>query len=302
MLPEVLRCEGLTKVYRRSKVEALSDVSLTIKGNEVFTLLGRNGAGKTTFLRIAATQLLPTKGEIFVLGYDVVKEAKEVRKRIAVIPQEAHTIAPFTPWDHVYLTLLVRGFSRSEANERTKEALDRLDLLDKKDVPADKLSGGLRQRILVAMAIATDATVLFLDEPTLGLDALNRRKVWTTIREYCREGRTIVLTTHYLDEAEALSDHVAVMERGRIRASGTIDELKSLVKRKVRVDVPYGFTPEEASSFGKIRKIADRLRVFTDERGAEELLRIALAKGVKATVSPITLEDVFVDLLEERGE
>lgn len=296
----VIESVNLTKIYQGNNAHALSDVTLRVKEREVFTLLGRNGAGKTTFLRIATTQLVPTDGSMRVLGHDVVKEAKKVRRRVAVLPQEAHTFPPLTPWDHVYLTLMMRGFSKTEARLRANDALETLELNEYRNTPADRLSAGLRQRVLVAMVIATDADLLFLDEPTLGLDAVNRRKVWNVIKEHCRQGRSILLTTNYLDEAENLSDHLAILDHGKTMAQGTVDDLISLAPLgKVRVDVFSGFTFDELASFGKVVAVADRLRVFTDEDGSRELAGIAVKRRAKLGLSPITLEDVFVDLVGE---
>ncbi len=277
-------------------MRALSNVSLEVKRGGVFTLLGRNGAGKTTFLRIASTQLLPTRGQVFVFGYDVVEEADFVREDVAVLPQEAMPIPPYTPWDHVYHTLVIRGVPRAEAKRRALEALEELELLEYKDRPADRLSGGLRQRTLVAMALATKASLLFLDEPTLGLDPVSRRRVWEVVRERCRSGSTIVLTTHYLDEAEVLSDEVAILDGGKVLTKGSVEELKAKVKESVKVEVVNGFSEEELTSFGRIIKVADRLKVLTDEGAAEELLKLAVRRKAKVRTSPISLEDLFVDL------
>ncbi len=169
---------SLSKTYHRSRTQALSDITLSIGRGEIFTLLGRNGAGKTTFLRIAATQLMPTKGKISVLGHDARDEPLEIRRKIAVVPQEGGTIGPLTPWDHIYLTLLARGLSRGEARGRAEKTIEQLELTEYRNQPADSLSGGLRQRVRVAMAVATDADLTFLDEPTLGLDAVSRRRIW----------------------------------------------------------------------------------------------------------------------------
>lgn len=294
-----IESSNLSKIYRGSEVKALSDVNLTAANSEVFTLLGRNGAGKTTFLRIATTQLVPTSGSVRVLGHDVVKEAEDVQRSIAVVPQEARTFPPLTPWDHVYFMLMARGFHKSEAKLRSEEALESLGLTEYIGVPADRLSAGLRRRILVAMAIATDAELLFLDEPTLGLDAINRRKIWSIIREHCKEGGAVLLTTNYLDEAENLSDHIAILERGKIISQGMVEELKSPLSGKVRVDVSSGFSLNELESFGKVVKVVDKLRVFTDKNGSREIAEMAVKRGVTVRLSPISLEDVFVDLVGE---
>ncbi len=135
---------SLSKIYHHSKTQALSDVTLTIGRGEIFALLGRNGAGKTTFLRIAATQLMPTNGRMSVLGHHARSEPLLIRSRIAVVPQEGSTVGPLTPWDHIYLSLLARGTSRDEARRRAEKTIKQLELTEYRNQPADSLSGGLR--------------------------------------------------------------------------------------------------------------------------------------------------------------
>ena len=288
----------LSKTYHGGKTPALDRVSLTVDTGQVFTLLGRNGAGKTTFLRIAATQLSPSSGSILVLGCDVRHTPHNIRKSVAAVPQEGNTIGPLTPWDHVYLALLARGMSRAEARRRAKDTLDRMELADYQNQPADTLSGGLRQRIRVAMAVATDAELVFLDEPTLGLDAISRRRVWTVLKDLCREGRTILLTTHYIDEAEILSNKVAIVNSGRLVTSGAPGELLNKVEERVRVDVSgEKFDEEEVRAYGRPVKVAERWRVFTDDTQAGELTQEAVRRGSEVSVAPVSLEDLFVELV-----
>lgn len=292
----------LSKTYHGGKDPALDRVSLVVDSGQVFTLLGRNGAGKTTFLRIAATQLSPSSGSIAVLGADVRHAPNQVRRSVAAVPQEGSTIGPLTPWDHVYLALLARGMERREARKRTTETLDRLELTEYKTQPADTLSGGLRQRVRVAMAVATDADLLFLDEPTLGLDAVSRRRIWGVMKDICKEGRTILLTTHYIEEAEILSNDVAIINHGRLVTSGAPGELLSKVEERVRVDVSgTRFTPDELASYGRLVRVAERWRVFTSDTNAGELTQEAVRRGCEVSVAPVSLEDLFVELVG-RGE
>jgi len=305
---KALEASELTKVYKKSKAPALDSLDLEIEAGQIFTMLGRNGAGKTTFLRIASTQLMPSSGRISVLGLDVVRNAKQLREKIAITPQEAETIYPLTPRDHVLLNLRMRGIEKEEARKRAQEALEELELADVADVNSDWLSGGLKQRVIVAMAIKTDAELIFLDEPTIGLDPLNRRKVWDQLTRLKKEGRTIVLTTHYMDEAEALSDELVIVNKGKVVASGTPRSVRAAVtQRSVRVDVYDKFTQSEIGRFGRVTTIAGRLRVLTDEQGAKSLGDEAVARGASISISPVTLDDVFVDIvggaeLEEERE
>jgi ABC-2 type transport system ATP-binding protein len=302
---KALAAERLTKVYRKAKGPALDSLDLEIESGQIFTMLGRNGAGKTTFLRIASTQLLPTSGKISVLGLDAVKDAKELRERIAIAPQEAETIYPLTPRDHVLLSLRMRGIEKAEAERRAKEALEEMELAEVADVNSDWLSGGLKQRVIVAMVIRTDADLVFLDEPTIGLDPLNRRRVWEQLTRLKKSGKTIVLTTHYMDEAEALSDSLAIVNKGKVMALGTPQSVKSAVTdRTTRVDVLDKFNQSELAPYGHVTPIAGRLRVLTDGKGAKELGEEAVARNASIAMSPVTLDDVFVDIVgeAEKGE
>ena len=287
----------LTKIYGNATKPALANVSLRVPRSGIFTLLGKNGAGKTTFLRMAATQLKPSSGRVSVLGFDAVSEAKSVRERIAVVPQEMRPFQMLTPYDHVMLSLTSRGWPLGEARKRAKETLEELGLDLYSNTASDDLSGGLRQRTLVAMALATDAELLFLDEPTIGLDPVARRGVWQFIVELKNRGKTILLTTHYLDEAEAISDQIAVISNGRLLKIGTVTELKASLTETVRVDIASGFSEEELSKYGRASRVGSVLRVLTDDERASKLSSLAIGRRVRANVSPITLDDVFINLV-----
>jgi ABC-2 type transport system ATP-binding protein len=297
-MPSIIT-EELSKLYKGSRVPALSNVSLTVESKTVFTLLGRNGAGKTTFVRICATQLMPTSGKINVLGYDVVKEPEKVRNLISIVPQEGRPLRALTPWDHVYNWLQIRGQDRSQAKRNTESILQTLELYGAKDKPAMNLSGGMKQKILVAMAMATDAELLFLDEPTIGLDPVSRRQVWSAIKEWKTRGKSILLTTHYMDEAEMLSDKIVIIDQGRVLAEGSMRDLRKIIPQNVRIDVMKdGVNSEMLRPFGSVIDTgANTLRVFAFESAAKELSEFALEKNISFTVSPVTLDDVFVSLV-----
>jgi ABC-2 type transport system ATP-binding protein len=304
----IIEASALTKYYKRKKEPALDSLSLKIRGGGIFTLLGRNGAGKTTFLRIAATQLLPTSGSLSVFGLDALKHPKEVRRRIAITPQEAKPLWSLNPFDHIVLALMMRGKSRPEAMKKAERVMQTLELTEFGRVHSEELSGGLRQRILIAMTIACDVDLMFLDEPTIGLDPVGRRRVWNElIRLKEEEGRTIVLTTHYMDEAEALSDELAIIDRGRVMTSGTAAEVRSRhLSSKIRVDVARGFSAVELEPYGKVTKAGNLLRLFVTESTAEELSKEALRRKAVMTISPITLDDAFIEVvgadIEEEGD
>src|SRR2546428_2457737 len=212
-------------------VEALRGVSLSIRRGERVALLGRNGAGKTTFLRIASTLLIPTSGEIQAFGFDVVDEPERVRPLIAVVPQEGKPFFHLTPREQVYCYLRARGIGRDTARARTEEALEKMGLQEVGDRLSVTLSGGQKQRAMVATVMATEAPLLFLDEPTIGLDPFARRAVWDVLRALTRRGSTVLLTTHYLDEAEALSEPLYLVVGGRIPFEGTAEAAERHIRR-----------------------------------------------------------------------
>ncbi|MGI0013337.1 MAG: ABC transporter ATP-binding protein [Nitrososphaera sp.] len=290
---------GVTKMYKGSGVPALANVSLKVESGRVFTLLGRNGAGKTTFVRLCATQLTPTSGTIQVMGYDASRHAREIREIISVVPQEGRPLRALTPWDHVYNWIRIRGENKNVARDKTEEILHKLELYEARDRPAMNLSGGMKQKVLVAMAMAVDAKLLFLDEPTIGLDPVSRRQVWSAIKEWKSNGGSILLTTHYMDEAEAISDYIIIIDKGQIIAKGTIQELRKVIPQNIRVDIAKnGLDLDTLRSYGSVVDTGSAmLRVFTLEMAARELSELAIRKNMPFTVSTVTLDDVFVYLV-----
>ena len=295
---DALRSEDLRKVYSTKgapRVVALAGVSLNVRRGERVALLGRNGAGKTTFLRIASTLLRPSSGTIEVFGHDVAHHPDRVRPYIAVVPQEGKPFFHLTPREQVYTYLRARGFARETARARTEESLERMGLLEVADRLAITLSGGQRQRTMVSTVIATEAPLLFLDEPSIGMDPFARRDVWESLRALTRRGSTILLTTHYLDEAEALSDRLHIIERGQVLVSGTADALKRSVGGTLKVFLRDG-GPQEASfrSFGSTVVDGGHLTVVVDPERLGELMALAVQSRLVATVGPVTLEEAFL--------
>ena len=289
---------GLGRVYTSgTRIAALSGLDLTIPSGLVYGLIGRNGAGKTTFVRIAATQLAPTSGSIEVLGHDAYREPGAIRSRIACIPQESRPLYFLTVDELVFLYQRMRGMERAEARRPTRDVLDELDLSGVRHRLVNRLSGGQRRRAMVAMVLASDAELLFLDEPTTGLDPLARREVWRALKRAQRERRTVVLTTHYLDEAEALSARLALLEGGRLVVEGTPEDLRSRVRRPFRVRVEGGLTREELEPYGDVSTVDGGHLVFGSERQSRDLAQAALARGVRVSLGPVSLEDVFLQLV-----
>jgi len=295
----IVEVRKLVKYYGKSDVPALDGLDLTISKGKIFTLLGRNGAGKTTFLRIATTQLMPTSGYVTVFGLNVLGGAIAIRRRIAIAPQEGRPLWTLDAKDHIVLALMMRGVGHSEALNKSKRVLETLELIEVENVRSEDLSGGMKQRVLIAMAIACEAELIFLDEPTIGLDPVSRRKVWDElIRLKREEDRTIVLTTHYMDEAEALSDELAIIDRGRVLATGSPSEVREKhLDAKIRIDVANGFAQEELQAYGKVVRAGNLLRILTDEAKAQEISGEALKRKAAISISPVSLDDVFVELV-----
>ncbi|MEM3578795.1 MAG: ABC transporter ATP-binding protein [Candidatus Bathyarchaeia archaeon] len=297
---EAVKTEKLVKVYHgKEAVKALKGVSLSIEKGELYTLLGPNGAGKTTFLRIISTQLLPTNGEAFVLGFDVLNQAEKVREHIAVVPQDVATYGNFTPWEYCYYFSLLRGMTKQTVKKVSEKALRAVELWELRNRPCATLSGGEKKRAIIAAALASDAEVLMLDEPTSGLDAVARRKVWNVLREMVEEGKTILLTTHIMEEAEMVSDRLAIINNGQLIAQGTVDEIKNLAGEKFRVVVEGSpkLLERFANNHSSVSFGSKRVIYVNDGDEAIELVRKAIKSGLKAEAASITLEDVFVKLV-----
>jgi ABC-2 type transport system ATP-binding protein len=290
---------GLSKRYGSAAhgTLALADVDLTIPKGLIYGLIGRNGAGKTTFVRIAATQLMPTSGQIQVLGHDAVREAGTVRLSIAAVPQESRPLYFLHVDELLFLYLMMRGMTRAEARARTDAALEELSLTPVRGRLVSLLSGGTRRRAMVAMVLASGADLIFLDEPTTGLDPVARREVWAAVRRVRREGRTVLLTTHYLDEAEALSDRIALLDGGRLKVEGTPAEIRDRVRLPYRVQVAGGFTRSELEPYGEVSEIESGFLVFAREHDARELALAALKRGTRVAMGPVSLEDIFLQIV-----
>ena len=226
MKMEAIKAVNIVKQYK--EVRALDSLSLTVEEGELFSLLGVNGAGKSTLVKILSCLLSPTSGEGYILGRSVISESDEVKKNIAVSPQESAVAPMLTVRENLELIAGVHGFSKEKRAEKISELCELLSLSEVIDRPAGKLSGGYQRRLSVAMALVSEPKVLFLDEPTLGMDVLARAELWEVIRAL--RGRvTVVLTTHYMEEAEALSDRIGIMNKGRLITVDTPDNIKAKV-------------------------------------------------------------------------
>lgn len=271
----MIETSDLKKVYKNGTV-ALDGISINIP-DRVTAIIGRNGAGKTTFARIVSTQLMPTSGNARVNGLDILKDTKKIRNIMVSIPQEASPIGVLTPMEQVKLFLVGRGMSVNEANTVSSATLDELGLREFKNSPSDMLSGGMKRKVFVCMALAANPDLVFLDEPTTGLDPISRFEVWSAVKQLKGD---VILTTHYMEEAENLSDRVILFEKGRVLEDGTVKTLLSRFKGKVRVELHHGDNYDVKVGSMKIK--------YVDSRDAEDYV----IEG--NTVKAITLDDVFL--------
>lgn len=299
MTVEAVVAHEMSKVYKNG-VKALRNVMISVKKGELFTIIGPNGAGKTTFLRIISTQLTPTKGDAEVLGYSVVKEPKMVRKHIAVVPQDVAAYGNYTPWDYAYYFAKLQGLSSSESKRLARKALEAVELFELRNRVCNALSGGEKKRAIIASALSSNADVLMLDEPTSGLDAVARISVWSALREIVQEGKTILLTTHIMEEAEMISDRLAIIDQGIIITCGNLKEIKQLVKERFKV-VVRGKTDVIDSNYDVVTFGDKHIIYVKNEDEASELVRKLLKDDLSAEVAPVTLEDVFVKLVRSRN-
>jgi len=305
-----IEAEGLVKVYRSGKTEvrALDGVDLEVQEATVLGLLGPNGAGKTTAVRILATLLHPNAGSASVAGIDVLREPQAVRRVIGLSGQYAAVDENLTGRENLRLFGRLYQLGTEETRRRADELLARFDLEDAADRVAKTYSGGMRRRLDLASALIGRPRILFLDEPTTGLDPRSRLGMWDVIRDQVREGTTVLLTTQYLEEADELADQIAVVDHGRIIAKGTADELKSRVGGE-RIEVVVQARDDLARTVELLAPdgsgtLDDHTRklTFAADRGAEQLVEVVGrlgAEGIRIADVALrrpTLDDVFLAL------
>ena len=220
---QAIKTIDLVKQYKN--ITAVDNVTLDIRQGELFSLLGVNGAGKTTVIKMLSCLTKPTNGDAIVGGYSIIKEAEQVKQLIGVSPQETAVAPNLTVKENLELICGIHGFSKEKTHAKIQELSTQFALDSVLTRKAGKLSGGWQRRVSIAMALISEPQILFLDEPTLGLDVIARHELWDNISAL-KGYVTIVLTTHYMEEAEALSDHIGIMKNGRLLAVGTVEELK----------------------------------------------------------------------------
>ena len=306
----VIEIRDLRKVYGRPPraVVALDGVNLTIYRGEVLGLLGPNGAGKTTTIGILTTRIKPTSGSAQVAGIDPVRLPIELKKIIAVVPQHMNLDRSLTAKENLLFHAEYFGVAKAVREERAARLLEWLHLSERADEKIDHLSGGMRQRLMIARALMHEPQIVFLDEATLGLDPPARLLIWEKIRELRAQGLTIILTTHYMEEAEELCTRVAIIDHGRILALNTPDELKRLLPGGEVIELEFRQLPPDildrlqgVEGLARAERDASRVRLYVGSAGkalprimqvldrqVDDLLHVHLA--------PATLEDVFIYL------
>jgi ABC-2 type transport system ATP-binding protein len=278
----MIETTNLTKYF--GSLGAVQSVSFTVGKGEVFGLLGPNGAGKTTTIRMLTTLLSPTSGTASVAGYDILSEPLSVKRSIGVVPQMLNLDIDLTSAENLEYHGRLHKMAPADRKARIEELLQFVGLWEKKGTPVEHLSGGMRRRLLIARGLMHRPAVVFMDEPTVGLDPQARRLIWGLIEELKRRGITILLTTHYIEEADALCDRVAIMQQGKIIALDTPAALKAGVGK---------FSLECIGNHEVPRK-------FFQTR--EDAIDAGRATSCDLLVRESTLEDVFISLTGERIE
>ncbi len=293
-----LECNELTKIYQ-DREKALDKVSFSVETKGIFALIGRNGAGKTTLIRILATELEPTTGSARINNIDVLRQTDKLRERIAIVPQEARTIRWMTPKQTVLSYLLWRGYHYKQANQLALESLKKLKIEQYAYTLNSHLSGGTKRKVLIATVTASEAEIIFLDEPTTGLDPISRRELWDILRELGKD-RFIFLTTHYLDEAEQLADNIGILKEGKLISIGTLPVIRGSSKYQYSIKVPPKTQIPPLTDSEVTTSKNGHIQIMTNETEAFRLARLLSEQGAKFSITPVTLDDIFFSIVGQK--
>jgi ABC-2 type transport system ATP-binding protein len=305
----IVQVEGLRKVYGgRQRVVAVDGIDLGVREGELYGLLGPNGAGKTTTIGVCTTRVLPTAGTVRIAGVNVVRSPSMARRSMGIVPQFNTLDRSCTIYENIHFHCLYFGLSRGEAKRRTDQLLEQFYLSERADAYPAQLSGGLAQRVQIARAIAHRPKVLFLDEPSAGLDPQSRIAMWDAVRRLREEGITVVLTTHYMEEADELCDRVAIIDHGKILVEDTPTALKGSVGAQ-KVYALELSDPAGAASLGEllqpmagvrsVEPTQSGIRIFADNADGllPEIVRASNPYGLRdLTITETSLETVFIRL------
>jgi lipooligosaccharide transport system ATP-binding protein len=303
---KTLAARGLKKTY--GGFEAVKGVDFEVFGGECFGFLGPNGAGKTTTMKMIYGAVIPTEGELAVAGLDVYRHEREIKRRIGVVPQDNNLDDELEVRENLLIYGRYYDLPRKLVRRRADELLDFMQLSEKADATVEQLSGGMKRRLLIARALLNDPEIVVLDEPTTGLDPQARLLVWDRLRELTAEGKTLILTTHYMEEAARLCDRLVIMEGGRIIAEGAPGALVEahVSPQVLEFETDHGYLEEliptiEAASDAVERTGEDRLLAYTED--ADALLAKVRGSGVEiqnTVYRQAGLEDVFLRLTGRR--
>jgi lipooligosaccharide transport system ATP-binding protein len=293
----VIEADALTKKFE--DLTAVDHISFRIRLGECFGFLGPNGAGKTTAIRMIQCVSPVTSGKLEVLGMDVSKSPREIKALIGVCPQEDNLDPDFTAWKNLLIYARYFGIGKAQAEARANELLDFMALREKKDVEIEKLSGGMKRRLMIARALMNDPKLLVLDEPTTGLDPQARHLIWDKVRELKKRGVTVMITTHYMDEAQQLCDRLVIMEKGKILVEG---QPMGLISQHVGSGVVEVLAPDDALDLWLKRgawayeRAGDRVYLYTDDNRQVRELILREHPSANVIIRDATLEDVFLKL------
>ena len=301
---EAIKAINLTKVF--GKLVAVDHINFEVREGEIFGFLGPNGAGKSTTIKMLTTVLKPTEGTAIVNGYDIIKDPARVRSSIGVVPQEFTADEDLTGWENMMMMAGLYGIRKDVARERAKEPLDMVELAQAMNRKVETYSGGMRRRLEIAMSLINRPKILFLDEPTLGLDAQTRSAIWNYIMKLKREyGMTIFVTTHYLEEADLYADRIAIIDHGKILAIGSPKELKESIGGDVVMLTTT--SDEEAMKLLQnldgvldVKKVDGMLRIKVKhgEEMAPQILERLIKNGVKVSrmsITEPTMDEVYME-------
>jgi len=305
----IVEISGLTKVYQdKQRVVAVDGIDLSVSEGEIFGLLGPNGAGKTTTISVCTTRAKPTAGQVRIAGTDVVAHPALARRDIGVVPQYNTLDRSLSIFENLYFHCKYFGFSSADAKARADELLKQFLLSERAKSFPNQLSGGLQQRVQIARAIAHRPAVLFLDEPSAGLDPQSRIAMWEAVEGLRGQGITVVLTTHYMEEADELCDRVAIVDHGKILALDTPEQLKTTLGANTRFELKlrsHDGLPALAQQFKQLPNVQsaeatpEGIRVFakTTDGVLAEVMHAAQTYGVRdIAISEPSLETVFIEL------
>jgi ABC-2 type transport system ATP-binding protein len=292
---------GLTRKF--GDFVAVNSIDLSIRKGELFSLLGPNGAGKTTTIKMLCCLLRPSSGTATIMGHDIQKDPIAAKQVMDVSPQETAIAEHLNAWENLSLMGGIYGLAKEEVRERSEELLEMMGLTKRAKDRVKKYSGGMKRRLSIVMALVSDPQVLFLDEPTLGLDPQSRRSIWERIAEL-KGKKTIILTTHYLEEADALADRVAIIDEGKIVALGTPPELKDSISDMQVMVVKAKNLPIDAidglrEKYPEVKEVENGIEIKAKEFSFDEVVDYLRLKGVVIESTyrkQITLDDVFLHL------